>query len=164
MELFTSARVVLGLAAILSTSAIAGCTGSNASQSNPDAGAIDEVELVVRVGELPCAVPNLDVRLEAAGVDGFCPLSASSSGVATGLCGPVPAATLTLRVTYDLAIDGTTITLATATKTIDATRPSSAQIDVEFAGDELDTDMDFDSDGATNISEVCDGTDPLVRG
>ncbi len=110
-----------------------------------------------------CDREGMQARLQASGVDGFCPLMVSADREVTGTCFNVPAgAERAFRLIYYVTLDRD-YELAVATQTIDLTKEKRKSIVLEFPADSLDTNRDDDGDGFINLIEFCCGSHPGIN-
>ncbi len=107
--------------------------------------------------------PPLKARLQASGVDGFCPLQVGGDRMVTGTCFDVPAkAVRAFRLIYYATYDRD-YELAVAAQTLDLTDETRKTVVLDFPADSLDTNRDDDGDGFINLVEFCCGSHPGIN-
>ena len=110
-----------------------------------------------------CAPPALEAYLQVLGVPGICPLDVAADRTVSGRCTVAPTGAITtVRLVYHTVIDGRSYILATVDSEVDLTDDGPQAIELEFPETGLDTDIDADLDGRSNLQEFCDGTDLLT--
>lgn len=108
-----------------------------------------------------CDQPGLRAYLQVAGVPGVCPLQVAENRTVSGACAGVPTGQVRrLRITYYTVVDGREVPLAYADATVDLRGETQPRVVVVFSEDALDTDLDDDLDGRSNLEEFCAGTNP----
>ena len=113
---------------------------------------------------LACAIPGLEVKLEVPGV-GECPLDFAADGTVTGACADVPnGGVIELRLVYFVRRGDRSVELARVAHRLDLSDNADPELRVDLTADAFDAAIDDDRDGATNVDEVCRGTDPLTGG
>ena len=113
--------------------------------------------------QVACDREGMQARLQASGIDGFCPLMVSADRTVSGTCFNVPAGAerafrLIYYATYDRDYE-----LAVATEVVDLTDETRSSIVLEFDSASLDLERDDDGDEFDNLVEFCCGSHPGVR-
>ena len=114
--------------------------------------------------QVQCDREGMQARLQASGVQGFCPLMVNADREVTGTCFNVPAgAERAFRLIYYASFDRD-YELAVATQTLDLTDEKRSTIVLQFEEESLDTNRDDDGDGFINLVEFCCGSHPGING
>ena len=154
-------RVILGAALAL--------TACGGSEPIAPPVVLDEVALLVKDDYLMAADcpgrPGLDLRgeLDIAGIVGVCRVTVGDDGAVLSLCEEVPGKRpRDLTLVYYAVDEQGPLRLVETPLTVDLTRETNARVEVDFAMVDARTLPDEDDDGASNLDEVCQGTDPYA--
>lgn len=146
---------------------LAACGGA---EPPPLAPIQDEVALLVKDDFLMMQdCPNLgglELRgeLDIAGIVGVCRITVGPDGAVLSLCEEVPGKReRELELVY-FAVDAQQgpLRLVETPIVVDLTRERSPMVEVDFSAVDVRTFPDEDDDGASNLDEVCQGTDPYA--
>lgn len=120
----------------------------------------------LRQHQLQCDIPGLQARLEVSVSGGVkCPLTVNADRTITGSCPSIPTGNVVdVRLLYfvltECAGSQSEVELASAIISVDLTGATSPQMDVSFAESNLERDIDQDTDGESNLVEVCQAKNP----
>lgn len=143
--------------------ALAACGG----EPPPPLPVLDEVDVLVQddfLLEADCpqiAGLALRGRVKIEGIAATCGLTIQQDGQVLSICGDVPGQqTWTLTVEY-LADDGPgELLVMSLVETLDLTSARRSPVPLDLSRVEARTTPDQDDDGASNLEELCQGTDP----
>ena len=113
---------------------------------------------------LECTRDGVQAKLQVTG--GYeCPLVLRADGTAHGVCSAIPTGGIRdFRLVYFIVLEAnrpeTLLELATAVITRDLTHYSDSELRLVFTPADLETDLDDDGDGQSNVTEFCLGTNP----
>jgi hypothetical protein len=110
-----------------------------------------------------CMLPGLQAKLEVAPFPD-CPLTVASDDTVTGDCPAVPAGAMReFKLVYFVLLANDPkpeLDLATAVADVDLTGWTQKTLELDFPSDSINTDIDDDNDGLSNIQELCMGKNP----
>jgi len=112
--------------------------------------------------QVTCNREGMQAKLQASGIEGFCPLMVSADREVSGTCFNVPAgAERAFRLIYFATYDDRDYELAVATENVDLTNEKRSTITLMF--DELDVNRDDDGDSFSNLVEFCCNSHPGIN-
>lgn len=109
---------------------------------------------------LPEGVPCVRAKLEASGVPGVCLLEVDRDRNVSGVCRTPAQEIRDFRLEYYTYIGTSELQLAVVLARLDLREETRRSIDLEFPQSRVDTSIDDDRDGRSNLQEFCEGTNP----